>query len=154
MNLGCGYKRIVKEIECNDQINNSDICYNITPTKNYKINFDYNNYSIYVELDQYYPFYPPKNIFINNKKYEPNCNDNIDAMKYIAKHYNINCLMCKSYLCNKNWSPVLRIIQVVDQCIHYEHVINSINKIIIIGENYNLSHDIEKKILSYFFENI
>lgn len=157
MSLGHYYKRIVKEIDHDDQINNSDIWYNIK-SKNYKINFDYaaNNkkYNIYVELNEYYPFYPPKNMLINNMNYYTFCSGNTKTMQYIQSHYDVCCLICKSYFCSANWKPCIRIKQLVEQCIHYENVINSVSKMLIIGEKYNLSHDIEKNILSYIFEKI
>lgn len=148
------YNRVIKEIESIENINNSDITYYLN-CQVYIITFSYlynnKNYSIYVKLDNNYPFKSPCILKINNKSYPYNCCTNADISTTLYKLYKIKCLWCNSLLCPNNWLPTITIKILIDECINNELAIDSINKMNIINKRYNLPIEVEKYILDYCF---
>jgi ubiquitin-protein ligase len=79
-----------------------------------------------------YPFKPPKNIFINNKNY----NDflKIYSQKTLIElktYINFDCLCCYSITCSSNWSPPLRLINMINEYYNFKKTRkNIINKLL------------------------
>ncbi len=102
-----------------------DVYPNITITFNEPIFYILvNDLHIQMVINDDYPFKAITNITINNQKY-------LDIILSLEQYY-VNkivgeiCLCCKSLTCPSNWSPTIRIYQIVEEIID---IINIKNKI-------------------------
>lgn len=146
-------KRVYKEIEHNSYFSESEISYNLK-SQCFSIKCVYDNkYSIYVELDNYYPFRPPTTVKVNNKHYDHttwSLTKNI--ANSILKDYNIKCLYCDSILCANNWKPPLTIHDVIKEYENNNNMILALYAIDMLKyNNIDFPLYIEKNILSFCF---
>ena len=83
-----------------------------------------NDLHIQIVINDDYPFKAITNITINNQKY-------IDIILSLEQYY-VNkivgeiCLCCKSLTCPSNWSPTIRIYQIVEEIIDIMNIKNKI----------------------------
>ena len=80
-----------------------------------QIDFINKNIKISFLLSSFYPFKPPKKIYINGFEY-------ISLLKFSHKDlrhlgFNKPCLCCDSLSCTNNWSPPLRLHLLLDEII-------------------------------------
>jgi hypothetical protein len=133
MNKGA-IKRFTKEINL---IQNS---YPIIIDNNMKFHVLLPNIGkITFELTSYYPFKMP-NILVNAQKYELFLSLKSNKLRNIYKLLFSNncCMICDSYNCSGNWSPVVKIQNIINE------IINMKNKMIQCGKYY-LIEQIKKK---------
>ena len=102
-----------------------DVYPNITITFNQPIfNILVNDLHIQIVINDDYPFKAITNITINNQKY-------LDIILSLEQYY-VNklvgeiCLCCKSLICQSNWSPTIRIYQIVEEIIDIMNIKNKI----------------------------
>ena len=76
-----------------------------------------NDLHVNIVINDDYPFKAIKNITINNQKYL----DIIFSLDryYVNKMVGEICLCCKSFTCQNNWSPTIRIYQILEEIIHF-----------------------------------
>ena len=83
-----------------------------------------NDLHIQIVINDDYPFKAITNITINNQKY-------LDIILSLEQYY-VNkivgeiCLCCKSLICQSNWSPTIRIYQIVEEIIDIMNIKNKI----------------------------
>jgi hypothetical protein len=104
-----------------------------------------------------YPFKPPQEVYINYKKYNNsylkiNSHKTLNKIKEILLKNNrtVDCLCCSSICCPSNWSPAVKIQNIIDEFYYYKkirkNIINELLAIKII--NRYLSDD--KGFIQYF----
>ena len=78
-------------------------------------NFEINNVRFYV--DEHFPFRPPERITVNEIEYHGVMLKSTDATfkKTLKKLTGYDCLCCQSYLCESNWSPSIRLNDLVSE---------------------------------------
>ena len=83
-----------------------------------------NDLHINIVINDDYPFKAIKNITINNQKYL----DIIFSLDryYVNKMVGEICLCCKSLTCQSNWSPTIRIYQILEEIINIMNIKNKI----------------------------
>lgn len=86
------------------------------------ITFCHKDKDIKVIICDSYPFKAPLKVEINNRKIDHEYFFNLptNIKKRLYKNLNgVCCMLCSSYLCSNNWSPSLRIIDSINQILHY-----------------------------------
>ena len=114
-----------------------------------QIDFINKNIKISFLLTSFYPFNPPKKIYINSYEY-------ISLLKFSHKDlshlgFNKPCLCCDSLSCTNNWCPALRLHLLIDEIIKNMALkkFYFYYKFIKIIEKKYLPHDIS--LLKYFY---
>ena len=100
---------------------------------------------IHFIITDYYPFKPPK-IFIGSEKYTNFFNLKTTRFNSMLKLLTgTDCLCCKSYTCNYNWSPGYRITHLLEEIEKNKKIKkNIINKLLLDQiKNKYLNSDIE-----------
>ena len=92
-------------------------------------------------LDENYPFSPPTKVLCNNK----------DLSKCNGQEY--YCYACQSYLCGYNWSPTLRMINLIEDYIYKLHESKILHFVCLILKRKHIDLPIELKqhICSFIF---
>lgn len=72
-----------------------------------------NTVKIKMLFDSFYPFNPPKNIYINDFNYLSLLKCKREDLKVL--HINKQCLCCDSFLCKNNWGPTLNIFKIIKE---------------------------------------
>ena len=94
-------------------------CNNIKLEKinlNVIITLKYNNNNYIFELSPSYPFSIPVKILVNNINYNKIKQIHDARMKpYLKKYTGNECFCCQSLVCADNWSPALRLTNVINE---------------------------------------
>lgn len=108
-------KRLLKEINSTNDITNFEQFEN-------NISFVYKDqYLFSLTIPIGYPFYPPKNIYVNYIKVQYFDRGN---MEIIRKYFKIKCLCCTSITCGNNWLPTHSLIKIAKEYDRYKGIIN------------------------------
>lgn len=144
------YKRIFNELKeiCflgyDILVNDNSNCDFKEKTCN-KIIISKNNIEYTFFIDNCYPFEPPYEILINNKKIENIYKiDSSKIMDFLKKEYNIHCFLCSSLICKNNWKPKYKMIDIVGEVEKIDKIKNNLIKLIIFEK-------IKEKFKCYFF---
>lgn len=111
------HKRITKELK---EINSNIISTTI------KKKFYHNNDIVEVEFDNKYPFKPPYKVYINDKLLDYKYDIDDETKNILEKYYDIKCFHCKSLMCEKNWNPTNKIIEILEENIKNIELIKKI----------------------------
>lgn len=85
---------------------------------NYKIEI-YTDYKLFrIEFNNYYPFRAPV-MYINDKNY-------LDSLIIKMPELKDRCLCCESLLCNLNWSPKKRVIDLLNEYYKNKKIIRNL----------------------------
>lgn len=71
--------------------------------------------SIEIELSKGWPFYPIKNVWINNKSVKISHPIPSKLFLRYRKKCSLKCPCCDVLILGKNWNPTIRIKQIIDQ---------------------------------------
>ena len=114
-----------------------------------QIDFINKNIKISFLLTSFYPFNPPKNIYVNNYDYIQLLHFSHKDLRHLG--FNNTCLCCNSLSCTNNWSPGLRFNLLLDEIIKNMELkqFNFYYKFIKIIEKKYLIDDIS--LLKYFY---
>jgi len=95
--------------------------------KEYNLEFNFQGNKLNIILDPCYPFKPP-GLLVNEKDFFEIVRKSDSTM--IKKIYGFDCFCCQSYLCSKNWSPSIRLDDIIDQSldlINKKMILDNIN---------------------------
>jgi hypothetical protein len=99
------------------------------------IHFTYKNQSVFVYVESYYPFQPPRSVIINNILYNGKLKSSYEAKEYFKNNKNIECMCCDTCLCSDKWTPTKYLFDIVDEYLERKHVIDEIRNLNIIKYN-------------------
>ena len=113
------------------------------------INVEYKEYQIKFILKSNYPFDPPSDFFVNQKKisYSPGC----FPKRLFEEYCKIKkvCPCCASILCHKNWGIHLTLIDIIEEYIVFANMLKRINTIFTI-KKIKLPDDMINEIISFY----
>lgn len=121
----------------------------------YIISFEIDGSKLKYWFDEKYPFNKPK-FYVNNILYSNMLKLECSVMREILSNsFKTSCLCCESLLCDRNWSPAMKLDKIVDEYIDYKKmIIYCYNKKKLIDTNIELNnilpYEIIEKISNYF----
>lgn len=115
--------------------------------KEVRITLILGNYTIFIILNNDYPFSPPQDIKINNL--DINCYVNLNVSLLLKKYFDIFCIKCESLLCENKWNPTYKLTNIISEQIKYYNYINSIINITEIQKKVYINEDIIINIMNY-----
>jgi hypothetical protein len=133
-------KRVTKELE--------GLNYSVDEN-NCTINVEYKGYQVKIVLKSNYPFDPPSDFFVNEKRisYSPNCFPQrlFDEYCKIKK----DCPCCTSILCSNNWHIHLTLIDIIKEYFVFVNMLKRINTSLIL-KKIKLPDDMINEIISFY----
>jgi len=93
----------------------------------YNLKFNFQGKELKIILDPSYPFKPP-GLLVNGNDFFEIIRKSDTTM--IKKIYGFDCFCCESYLCSKNWSPSIRLDDIINQSldlINKKMIVDNIN---------------------------
>jgi hypothetical protein len=113
------------------------------------VNVEYKGYQVKFILKSNYPFDPPSDFFVNQKKisYSQGCFPKrlFDEYCKIKK----DCPCCSSILCDNNWGLQLTLIHVIEEYFVFVNMLKRINTTLIL-KKIKLPDDMINEIISFY----
>jgi hypothetical protein len=133
-------KRVSKELHGLNYTVDEDTC---------TINVEYKEYQVKFILKSNFPFEPPSDFFVNEKRisYSPNC-----FPKRLFEEYckiKKECPCCSSILCSNNWGINLTLINIIDEYIIFANMLKRINTSLVL-KKIKLPDDMINEIISFY----
>ena len=108
------YKKIYKETpEIINNFGNYAMKYN-KEQKYIELQVVYENFLIQIKFIGFFPFQKPE-VLINNKFYRDMLIFNDSYYTKYLNNLNIKCLCCQSILCTNNWTPMMGVINILNE---------------------------------------